>query len=125
MVRNCGIPKRHYFPFAFGPVNGILSRNARFRTALSVLFIRSAIATGLSPDVAIFLRKSSSVVVQGWRIPLIIYLLPSTGRRASPENGSGHLKQPAPANELSNQEVGNSRSVALSRCFSTPLASDK
>jgi hypothetical protein len=89
MVWNFGIPKRHYFPFAFSPVNGILSRNARFPTALSVLFSRSAIATGLSPDVAIFLRKSSSVIVQGWRIPLIIYLLPSTGRRASPEIAPG------------------------------------
>jgi hypothetical protein len=62
MVRNFGIPKRHYFPFAFSPVNGILSRNARFRTALSVLFSRSAIATGLSPDVAIFLRRRKSFV---------------------------------------------------------------
>jgi hypothetical protein len=59
--------------FTFSPFSEILSRNARLRTASSVLFSRSAIATELSPDAAIFLRRSSSVIVQGWRIPLIIF----------------------------------------------------
>jgi hypothetical protein len=62
----------YHFSFAFSPFSGIRNRNARLCIASLVFFNRSAIAAALSPDVAIFLRRSSSTIVQGCRVPLII-----------------------------------------------------